>query len=71
MLIEVTDNGPGIPSEIADQVFAPFYSTKKDGTGLGLPTATQIVTEHGGRLEFRSPRGGDTTFCIWLPLTEG
>ncbi len=70
MLIEVTDNGPGIAPEIADQVFAPFYSTKKNGTGLGLPTAAQIVTEHGGRLEFRSPPAGETTFCIWLPLTE-
>ncbi len=71
LLIEVVDSGPGIAAEIADQVFAPFYSTKKEGTGLGLPTAAQIVKDHGGRLEFRSPRAGETIFCIWLPLSAG
>ncbi len=67
--IEVEDTGGGIPEEIRDQVYAPFFTTRgdKSGTGLGLFAAQQIVEEHGGRMGFRTPPGGGTVFWVVLP----
>lgn len=48
--IQVSDNGPGIPSEIADEIFIPFFTTKKSGTGIGLSYSRQIIRAHGGSL---------------------
>lgn len=71
--ITVTDNGCGLPVE-ADRIFQPFYSTKKDGLGLGLPICRSIVTAHGGRL-WAAPAeaGGGTTLYVELPagITSG
>jgi signal transduction histidine kinase len=69
-VVEVADDGPGIPSEAAPHVFEPFYTTKAvgQGTGLGLDTARRIVEErHGGSLTFETGSTG-TTFQAWLPL---
>jgi two-component system, NtrC family, sensor kinase len=68
--IEVTDNGPGIPPEIQDQVFEPFFTTKtRDlGTGMGLPVSKRIIEEHSGSLSFESRPGVGTTFAIELEL---
>jgi signal transduction histidine kinase len=65
--IEVGDNGPGISEDVMPRIFEPFYTTKQDGTGLGLAVVRQIVEEHGGSVVCRSVPGKGTTFRIWLP----
>jgi signal transduction histidine kinase len=72
VVIEVEDDGPGIPAEVAGRVFDPFVTTKPpgEGTGLGLSITHQIVTEvHGGRIEVSSVPGR-TVFTVRLPLAE-
>jgi signal transduction histidine kinase len=70
ILVEIADDGPGIPPEIQDRIFEPFFTTKGvgDGTGMGLEIAYRIVTEdHRGDLQvFSQP--GDTRFQVFLPL---
>jgi two-component system, NtrC family, nitrogen regulation sensor histidine kinase NtrY len=72
MLI-VEDNGPGIPGELKDKVFAPYFTTKhaKGGTGLGLAIVHRIVTDHGGRIAVADAAGGGARFAIELPLRNG
>lgn len=60
----VADNGPGIPEELADQVFVPFFTTKSKGTGIGLSISRQIMKIHGGFLKVRSHPGKETVFCL-------
>jgi signal transduction histidine kinase len=67
VVIEVIDTGPGIAPQVQDRLFDPFFSTKQDGTGLGLPISHRIVDKHGGAIEFRSAPG-HTTFGIVLPV---
>jgi signal transduction histidine kinase len=67
LIIHVIDTGPGIPPDKADKVFQPYFSTKKSGTGLGLPTARRIIEEHGGALTVHSEPGRGTDFTIALP----
>ncbi len=69
--VEISDTGPGIPLEIQDKIFRPFFSTKKGGTGLGLSTTQRIVTQHGGRLDLHSQPGQGVGFTIRLPLAQG
>ncbi len=66
--VVIADNGPGIPGEVRDRVFLPYFSTKATGMGLGLPIVHQIVADHGGqiRVEDNAPRG--TRFVIELPM---
>jgi PAS domain S-box-containing protein len=66
--IEVTDNGPGIPEEIRKKVFQPFFTTRTDGTGLGLATCLKNVQYHGGSIEVQSEVGHGTTFIVSVPL---
>ncbi|MBT8495512.1 MAG: HAMP domain-containing histidine kinase [Deltaproteobacteria bacterium] len=66
--ISVSDDGPGIPRNARDQIFNPFYTTKKSGTGLGLSICKRIAEEHGGDLEFESEAGQGTTFTLTLPV---
>ncbi len=66
--VDVIDNGPGIPDEIRERVWDVYFSSKKAGTGLGLPTARRIVEEHGGTLTFESEAGKGTDFALVLPL---
>ncbi|MCR9166068.1 MAG: two-component system sensor histidine kinase NtrB [Nannocystaceae bacterium] len=65
VMLEVRDTGPGIPAET--DVFAPFTSTKPDGSGLGLPIAKQIIEAHHGSLSYDCPPSGGTVFRIQLP----
>ncbi len=70
MLIEVADNGTGIPPEHLPKLFDPFFTTKPvgEGTGLGLSISHGIISGHGGRIEVDSRQGEGTTFRIFLPL---
>ncbi|MEX2214995.1 MAG: ATP-binding protein [Phycisphaeraceae bacterium] len=65
--IHVTDTGPGISPEHLAKIFQPYFSTKKTGTGLGLPTTRRIVQEHGGTIEVHSEIGKGSDFVIALP----
>jgi len=70
-VIEIRDNGPGIPPEIQPHIFEPFFTTKGvgEGTGLGLDTAQRIVKKHRGSIHVSST-AGETCFQVWLPLSE-
>lgn len=65
--IKVEDQGSGIAPEILDKIFQYFYTTKKEGTGLGLPICQQIIHEHGGEIEVESYPGRGTIFTVFLP----
>ncbi len=67
-LIEVTDNGRGIPPDHLPNIFRPFFTTKGDGTGLGLSLARRIVEDHQGHIDVTSAVGQGTTFAVVLPL---
>ncbi|HTD66138.1 MAG TPA: ATP-binding protein [Candidatus Limnocylindria bacterium] len=66
----VSDTGGGIPQDLLNRIFEPFYTTKKKGSGLGLMIVQRIVRDHGGRIQLESNVGQGTTFRIWLPLQE-
>ena len=66
--IEVQDNGPGVPEDIADTLFYPLVTGHKSGTGLGLPLAQDLVNRHGGLIEYDSVPG-HTIFTVQLPIT--
>lgn len=68
--LRVADTGPGMDAETAARVFTPYFTTKKGGTGLGLPTARRIVEQHGGRLELHSEPGRGTEFTMTFPAGE-
>jgi signal transduction histidine kinase len=66
--IAVEDTGPGIAEDLRNKIFEPFFSTKEEGIGLGLPIAQRIVEEHGGEIRVESKAGVGTTFTISLPF---
>jgi signal transduction histidine kinase len=68
--LRISDNGKGMTPEQLHCVFTPFFTTKQEGTGLGLALVQQIVTEHGGHVECESTSGHGSTFTVFLPLTE-
>ncbi len=72
-MLLVEDNGPGIPGDLKDKVFAPYFTTKhaKGGTGLGLAIVHRIVSDHGGRIAVADAPGGGARFAIELPLRNG
>ena len=71
--IVVSDDGPGVPQELADRIFDPFFTTRPvgEGTGLGLSIAHTVVDAHGGSITLDSPSGGGAVFTIHLPVTFG
>jgi signal transduction histidine kinase len=71
VVVEIRDNGPGIPTEIRSHIFEPFFTTKAvgEGTGLGLDTVQRIVRKHKGNIQVNS-KPGDTRFQVWLPLSD-
>lgn len=71
VVLEVEDNGKGIPAEVQKRLFDPFFTTKSTGTGLGLSIAARIVQSHGGVLEYQTVPGLGTTFGIVLPAAAG
>ncbi len=70
VVVEIVDDGPGIPDDIQARIFEPFFTTKKvgEGTGLGLDTVQRIVKKHQGSIRVES-KPGKTCFQIWLPLS--
>jgi signal transduction histidine kinase len=71
VLVEIGDNGPGIPADIVPHIFEPFFTTKGvgEGTGLGLDTVSRIIRSHHGEIRVTS-QPGDTRFQVFLPLTQ-
>ena len=69
----IKDNGCGIPDELKQKIFTPFFTTKEinKGTGIGLSLVSNIVQEHGGRIELDSSVGSGSTFTVLLPVTSG
>lgn len=70
-VIELTDTGCGIKDEDLKNIFNPFFTTKPQGTGLGLAVTHKIIQEHNGKVKVESVWGGGTAFKIYLPLGEG
>jgi signal transduction histidine kinase len=73
VVIEVADNGTGMPEQVKEKIFQPFFTTKPtgEGTGLGLSLSYDIVTKgHGGTMEVETTEGEGTEFVIMLPITN-
>jgi len=70
LVVEVADDGPGVPAELTDKIFNPFFTTKVTGTGLGLAIVRKIVDAHDGRIDVNSVRESGTRFRITLPVTS-
>jgi signal transduction histidine kinase len=68
--IRVADNGPGIPERDLPKIFLPFFTTKSDGTGLGLAVVQKVALQHGGSIEARNQASGGAEFLLWLPLRQ-
>jgi signal transduction histidine kinase len=67
-VIRLSDTGPGIPESMKMKIFEPFFTSKEEGTGLGLSMSYDIVTKgHGGQLKVASEEGKGTTFTVILP----
>jgi signal transduction histidine kinase len=69
----VQDEGPGVPPDLADRIFEPFFSTKSEGTGFGLSVASSTVADHGGTLRLEPSVGGGegAVFVIEFALSGG
>ncbi len=65
--MEVIDTGPGVPEELRERIFTPYFTTKSGGSGLGLPTTRRIAEEHGGRVELHSEPGTGSSFAVVVP----
>ncbi|MDP6932796.1 MAG: HAMP domain-containing sensor histidine kinase, partial [Myxococcota bacterium] len=72
-VVEVSDEGSGVPEGIRKQIFEPFFTTKSKGkgTGLGLSISSKIVQEHGGRIEIHDNSTGGSIFRVIFPRTSG
>ena len=68
VVLQIGDDGPGIPAEARQHLFEPFFTTRSDGTGLGLYLARETARLHGGDVLVTSTPGGGSTFTMVLPL---
>lgn len=69
--VAIEDSGPGVAPELREQIFNPFFTTKKDGVGLGLSIVSKIVDEHGGTIRVAGERGQGASFRVFLPASGG
>lgn len=67
VVVRISDTGPGIPAGMLNSIFNPFFTTRQNGTGLGLPICNRIVTNHGGRIRVRNLADGGAEFSVFLP----
>jgi signal transduction histidine kinase len=70
VVIDVGDNGPGVPLELRDRIFNPFFTTKPKGSGLGLAIVRKIVDAHDGRIDLSSSPETGTRFRVTLPIAS-
>jgi signal transduction histidine kinase len=70
VIVDIVDDGPGVPGAFIDRIFEPFFTTRDDGTGYGLYLAAELVKEQSGRLTVRNNPGAGVTFTIWLPQLD-
>jgi signal transduction histidine kinase len=68
--IRISDSGQGIPEELRERIFYPFFTTKERGTGVGLANAQKVILSHGGSIEVKSGPGAGSTFRVRLPFDE-
>jgi PAS domain S-box-containing protein len=71
VIVDVSDDGPGVPVDLSDRIFDPFFTTKPQGSGLGLPIVRKIVDAHDGRIDLTSTPGRGTRFRVTLPVSSG
>jgi signal transduction histidine kinase len=71
VMLEIGDSGSGIPPEVLDKIFAPFFTTKARGTGLGLAVVRKVIDRHRGRVDVESVVGKGTTFRLYIPIATG
>ena len=64
-ILSVSDNGPGVPEDVRDQIFIPFFTTKRSGSGIGLSLSRQIMTAHGGDIAIQSGADGTTVSLVF------
>jgi signal transduction histidine kinase len=69
IVVDVADNGPGVPAELTDRIFNPFFTTKTTGSGLGLAIVRRIIDAHDGRIDLSSEPGQGTRFRVTLPVS--
>jgi C4-dicarboxylate-specific signal transduction histidine kinase len=67
IIIQVADSGPGVPEEIAGRIFDPFFTERKDGSGIGLSLCHRIISDHGGSLKVGVSAWGGALFTIDMP----
>jgi signal transduction histidine kinase len=70
VIVDIVDDGPGVPGAFIDRIFEPFFTTRDEGTGYGLYLAAELVKEQSGRLTVRNNPGAGVTFTIWLPQLD-
>jgi two-component system, NtrC family, sensor histidine kinase AtoS len=70
LVVDVADDGPGVPAELSDRIFDPFFTTKTKGTGLGLGIVRKIVDAHDGRIDLSSSQDRGTRFRVTLPVSS-
>ncbi|MEQ1727835.1 MAG: ATP-binding protein [Vicinamibacterales bacterium] len=70
IVVDVIDDGPGVPAHLSDRIFNPFFTTKTTGSGLGLPIVRKIVDAHDGRIDLTSEPGRGTRFRVTLPVSS-
>jgi signal transduction histidine kinase len=71
LIVEIADDGPGIPDDLKDRVFNAFFTTKAQGSGLGLAIVRKIIDAHDGRIDVTSSSGQGTRFTVTLPVSAG
>jgi signal transduction histidine kinase len=69
IVVEIMDDGPGVPEDLRDRIFSPFFTTKPRGSGLGLAIVRKIVDAHDGRITVSALATGGTRFRVALPVT--
>jgi signal transduction histidine kinase len=70
ILLTVSDSGPGVPLNTRDKIFDPFYTTKPEGSGIGLSLSQRIISDHGGRIVITDSQWGGAEFQIEIPIKE-